>query len=430
MWARRMDQPERFKDRSDAGRKLAAKLAHLRYEDPVVLGLARGGVVIAAEIASALGAEMDVLVARKLGAPMQPELGIGAIAPGGVLALNQDLIERLGLRPEHIGPIAQRETEEVARRLESYARGHPRPDLRDRVVIVADDGLATGYTAVAAVRYVRTQRPKKIVLAVPVCAVQAVEMLSSEADEVVCVEAPHDLMAVGYWYEDFAQTTDDEVVALLAGGSKLATGPIEIPVSAGAIYGDLIVPLEAKGLVIFAHGSGSSRHSPRNQYVAQALNNHGFATLLVDLLTEAEEQQGGRQFDIPMLAERLGLARRWSKESGSSLPVGYFGASTGAAAALIAAARDRSIKAVVSRGGRPDLAGEALPLVQAATLLIVGSRDEPVVELNRVAHARLGSTGKKIEIIQGATHLFPEPGALEQVAKLAAAWFAQYLGDA
>jgi putative phosphoribosyl transferase len=244
------------------------------------------------------------------------------------------------------------------------------------------------------------------------------------------VEAPHDLMAVGYWYEDFAQTTDDEVVALLAGGSKLATGPIEIPVSAGAIYGDLIVPLEAKGLVIFAHGSGSSRHSPRNQYVAQALNNNGFATLLVDLLTEAEEQQGGRQFDIPMLAERLGLARRWSKEAGSSLPVGYFGASTGAAAALIAAAQDRSIKAVVSRGGRPDLAGEFLPLVQAATLLIVGSRDEPVVELNRVAHARLGSTVKKIEIIEGATHLFPEPGALEQVAKLAAAWFAQYLGDA
>ncbi|HEY3197807.1 MAG TPA: dienelactone hydrolase family protein [Nitrospirales bacterium] len=205
-------------------------------------------------------------------------------------------------------------------------------------------------------------------------------------------------------------------------------------IDAGAISleGDLDLPPQAKGMVLFAHGSGSSRHSPRNRYVAQVLQQAGFATLLIDLLTEAEEaidrQTGHLRFDIALLANRLLGATDWLRDHPPTrhLHLGYFGASTGSAAALSAAAeRPELVKAVVSRGGRPDLAAPALARVRAPTLLIVGAEDEPVIEMNREAMTRL--TEKKLEIIPGATHLFEEPGTLEEVARLACDWFERYL---
>jgi len=198
------------------------------------------------------------------------------------------------------------------------------------------------------------------------------------------------------------------------------------------LEGELTVPAGARGVVIFAHGSGSSRRSPRNRAVAAALNGAGFATLLFDLLTESEEARdmitGELRFDIPLLAERMVGTTEWVMEQAEvkGLPVGYFGASTGAAAALVAAAERGDIAAVVSRGGRPDLAAEDLPRVKAATLLIVGSLDTHVIELNRAAQAQLEATNE-LRIIPGASHLFEEPGALEQVAGAAAEWFGRYL---
>lgn len=198
------------------------------------------------------------------------------------------------------------------------------------------------------------------------------------------------------------------------------------------LEGDLSVPTDARGIVAFAHGSGSSRHSPRNRMVAQALQVRGFATLLLDLLTAYEEQVEARtrhlRFDIDRLADRLLSATSWlaSAPEVSSLPVGYFGASTGAAAALTAAATQPTVRAVVSRGGRPDLAGGHLNDVFAPTLLIVGSRDEAVLEVNELASQRLGGP-RQIKIVPGATHLFQEPGALEQVAALAGDWFDEHL---
>ncbi len=200
------------------------------------------------------------------------------------------------------------------------------------------------------------------------------------------------------------------------------------------LEGDLVVPENATGLVIFAHGSGSSRHSSRNRFVARELNIGGLATLLMDLLTEAEEQVDLRtrhlRFDIAMLAERLMQAARWAGNERElrDFTIGYFGASTGAAAALVAAANQpERIGAVVSRGGRPDLAGDALPRVTAPTLLIVGSEDHLVIELNEEAMRALRCE-KSLQIIPEATHLFEEPGTLEQVAELARDWFQRYLG--
>jgi pimeloyl-ACP methyl ester carboxylesterase len=196
------------------------------------------------------------------------------------------------------------------------------------------------------------------------------------------------------------------------------------------LAGTLNAPKQPIGLVVFAHGSGSSRHSPRNTAVARALNGHGFATLLFDLLTAQEESDRANVFDIPLLAERLVEVVEWLDGQGpliADLPVGLFGASTGAAAALVAAARlPERIRAVVSRGGRPDLAGDALPMVQAPTLLIVGGADFQVIELNEEALGRL-RVPKALEIVEGATHLFPEPGAMDAVIKHAAQWFERHL---
>lgn len=214
-----------------------------------------------------------------------------------------------------------------------------------------------------------------------------------------------------------------------AGRRAMSSRNIEIPPL--GLGGTLNVPAQARGLVVFVHGSGSSRFSPRNVAVAAALNEAGFATLLFDLLTAAEEDDRANVFDIPLLADRLVDAIRWIDRDAelSSLPLGLFGASTGAAAALVAAANlgDR-IGAVVSRGGRPDLAGAVLPLVRAPTLLIVGGNDDVVIILNEQALARL-SAPKALRIVPYATHLFAEPGALEAVSKYAIEWFSSHIGQ-
>lgn len=208
---------------------------------------------------------------------------------------------------------------------------------------------------------------------------------------------------------------------------------VRVPIQGAQLEGNLAVPNNAGGIVLFAHGSGSSRRSPRNRYVAELLRGEGLATLLIDLLTIEEERIDMRtaelRFDIRMLAERLVAATDWlnGNPGTSELKVGYFGASTGGGAALVAAAqRPEAVGAVVSRGGRPDLAGDALPGVKAPTLLIVGGNDVPVIGMNRQALAQI-TAPKELAIVPGATHLFEEPGALEEVARLAGEWFLRYL---
>jgi pimeloyl-ACP methyl ester carboxylesterase len=208
---------------------------------------------------------------------------------------------------------------------------------------------------------------------------------------------------------------------------------VAIPVRGGALGGSLVVPFDARGIVLFAHGSGSSRFSSRNRQVAAGLQSAGFATLLFDLLLPAEEAEdeytGEYRFDVELLARRLGVATRWAREEPeiAELQIAYFGASTGAAAALIAAADEPEVGAIVSRGGRPDLAGDTLGRVVAPTLLIVGGADTLVLELNRRALQKLGSQIKELAVVPGATHLFEEPGALEEVTRLAVDWFRRYL---
>ncbi|SDN52877.1 Phosphoribosyl transferase domain-containing protein [Streptomyces sp. cf386] len=426
----------RYDDRREAGRLLAERLQELRGRDVVVLGLPRGGVPVAAEVARGLGAPLDVLVVRKLGVPEQPEWGFGAIGEHGVRVLNEDVIDAAGLRAGEREAVEEAERGELERRVRSYRRERTALPVAGRTAVVVDDGLATGATAEAACRVVRGQGAARIVLAVPVGARHSVARLERVADDVVCPHTLQVLGSVGAWYRDFTQVTDAEVTSLLAAAARSPTAPaatspsdreVLVPAAGARVGARLVVPDGAPAAVAFAHGSGSSRHSPRNQYVATALNRAGLATLLLDLLTDGEAQDRHNVFDILLLARRLHAASVWLRGE-TGLPVAYFGASTGAAAALEAAALSGSdVRSVVSRGGRPDLATPAaLTRLRAPTLLIVGSRDAQVLSLNRLAADRMHCE-HRIAVVPGATHLFEEPGTLTIVAELARDWFTAHL---
>ncbi|HEV7651612.1 MAG TPA: phosphoribosyltransferase family protein [Actinophytocola sp.] len=431
----------RYRDRVDAGRRLGRRLGHLRAEDPVVVGLPRGGVPVAAPIAIALGAPLDIVLVRKIGAPDRPELAVGAIGEDGVTVHNDVVLTELGLTWPDLGDQVAWERAEIDRRA-ALLRPGPRPSLRGRTVILVDDGIATGATVVAAVRVTRRLGARRIVLAVPVAPADTITRLREIADEVVCGITPRRFLAVGQWYEDFTQVGDDEVRALLDSSTqdrrnargtaryKMDDTDVEEVVVAGHLPGTLSVPARPAGVVVFAHGSGSGRNSPRNRVVAGALHAAGFATLLVDLLDAGETGDRAKVFDIDLLASRLRTAIALARDDPrlAGLPIGLFGASTGAAAALRAAADpDVKVSAIVSRGGRPDLAGDGLAAVDAPTLLIVGGRDEQVLELNTQARARMRCR-TDLAVVPGASHLFEEPGALERVAALSVAWFAEHFG--
>lgn len=475
----------RFTDRTDAGRHLARSLDRLRGSDAVVLGLPRGGVPVAYEVARALGAPLDVIVVRKLGVPYQPELAMGAIGEGGIRVTNEDVIRRGGITAQEIAAVEERERADLDLQAQRFRAGRPHVDIAGRTAIIVDDGIATGSTASAACQVARLMGAARVILAVPVGAAESLGSLESVYDEVVCGYAPEFFMAVGTFYDDFRHVSDAEVVDLLARASDTAkvsaasapagsagtsagppeagtgpagTGPSSDPRASGhdfatkppgqtasppqydehvdlqvangtiTLAGQLTRPASAAGTVIFVHGSGSSRHSPRNRFVAEQLNDAGLGTLLFDLLTPDEELDRANVFDIQTLAARLADVTRWLREQPDGLhsALGYFGASTGAAAALWAAAEPGThIDAIVSRGGRPDLADTRLAEVRAPTLLIVGSRDEVVLGLNKQAQRQLRCENR-LAIVPGATHLFEERGALQTVTRLARDWFTSH----
>lgn len=468
-----MDQPSvTFRDRRDGGRRLVDKLRRSHATpSTIVLGLPRGGVVPAAEIAAALGLPLGVVISRKIGAPENPEFAIGAVAEDGAPYLSEEGLALSRASKAYVDEEVARQRAEIARRRGWFRGGKPLVLPEHATVILVDDGIATGATVIAAIRALRQLQVARIVLAVPVAPPDTVTVLRGLVDELVVLATPAIFWAVGAFYDDFRPVTDEEVRRLLAAAAPAATRSnsapraasgghrertpsstvqshspratskaremsteqlrvveVTIPADEVVLSGVLGVPRHAEGIVVFAHGSGSGRLSPRNTYVADVLRRAGLATLLLDLLTDEEAKDRRKVFDVSLLAERLRAAAAWVRqnETTKALALGYFGASTGAAAALIAAAADPSVCALVSRGGRPDLAGSILPRVTAPTLLIVGGADDIVIRLNEEAFAALHCE-KRLQIVPGAGHLFEEPGTLDQVAHLAAGWFERHL---
>jgi putative phosphoribosyl transferase len=448
----RLLAPPAFRDRRDAGRQLGERVAELALAAPVVMALPRGGVPVGYEVARRLQAPLDVVVVRKIGAPSAPEFGVGALGEEGVQVLDREALTALGLTEPDLAEVIAREREELERRVRAYRGADTPVDVHARTVVLVDDGAATGGTAAAGARILRERGARRVVLAVPVGARDLRRRIGDDVDDIVQLEAPKDFFAVGQAYESFGPTSDAEVSALLeaartgANASVLADPPgeravggadyarvhrvrVSVPVVTAPLPGVLALPPNPQGLVVFAHGGGSSRHSQRNRWVAHALNASGLGTLLFDLLTPTEAAHRASVFDIDLLAHRLLAALDWagSEPLTHALPLGCFGASTGAAAALQAATRGPAVvHSLVSRGGRPDLAAPWLERVQAPTLLIVGGEDHLVRALNEEAQQELRCPNE-LAIVPGATHLFEEPGALEEVARLSADWFRRYL---
>lgn len=425
----------RFENRRDAGRQLVRLLEHLADGTTVVVGLPRGGVPVAFEVARGLDVPLDVILVRKLGVPWQPELAFGAIGEAGTRVLNDDVIASTRVSDEEMAHVEGRERAELGRRTRTYRGGSDAIELAGRVVVVVDDGIATGATARAACMVARLRGAARVVLATPVAPAGWEAEFQGAADETVCLYAPVHFGGVGQFYEDFSQVSDEEVLGLLGEARSLA-GPrpreeqVAIEVDTGVlVQGLLRIPEHPRGCIVFVHGSGSSRHSPRNRQVATMLVNAGFSILLFDLLTAEEERERRNVFDIDLLARRLGRVTDWvrARDDLRHQPIGLFGASTGAAAALEFAAREPSrVAAVVSRGGRPDLVEDSLGAVSCPVLLMVGALDEHVLSCNERAGRRLGAHGR-IVVIPGASHLFEEPGTLRMAGAEATAFFLEHL---
>lgn len=427
-------QTDRFRDRIDAAEQLADALSSLRDKHPLILAIPRGGVPIGRVLADRLQGELDVVLVRKLGARDHAEYAVGAIDENGRTQVSQEA-ELVGASEHYLQQEAAAQLATIRARRQLYSPHHAAIDPAGRTVVVVDDGLATGATMRAALQAARARKPSRLICAVPVAAPASLAAVADIADDLVYLAAPAHFRAVSQFYLAFPAVDDEEVVRLLAlnhpASAKARSEAVQIGAEAGVVLsGDLEIPNNAIGLVIFAHGSGSSRRSPRNRQVAHALHAQGLATLLFDLLTDDEARDVALRFDIPKLASRLDAALEWAMRHATTqaLPIGLFGASTGAAAALVLAARyPTAVKAVVSRGGRPDLAGHGvLARVTAPTLLIVGGADKEVIPLNRIALSALTCQAEMI-LVPNATHLFEEQGTLEQVSALAAKWFRERL---
>ncbi|MFF4826009.1 phosphoribosyltransferase family protein [Streptomyces sp. NPDC001312] len=432
----------RYENRADAGRRLARCLEFLRDEDVVVLGVPRGGVPVAFEVARHLGSPLDLAVVRKLRVPWQPELGFGALGEHGVRVIDRAVLAESGLDPAERETVERAERAELERRLSHLRDSRPPLPVAGRTVLVVDDSLSTGAAAEAACRVARTRGAARVVLAVPVGPEAALPHLRTVADRVVCLQPLRHLGSVGAWYADFGQVTDTEVATLLAEAQRAtttATGPlpgsssespspdreVEVPAGPVRLSARLALPPTPPVAVAYALGCGSGRHRSAHQRVAAALRRAGLGTLLIDLLTEDEERTPHNAFDIVLLARRLRAATDWLRRE-TGLPVSHCGAGTCAGAVLEAAAED-DIRAVVCLGGRPDLAPPAaLARVHAPCLFVVGARDTRLLGLNRLA-ADWMRCDHQVVPVPGATDLFTEPDTVEAAADLAQDWFTTHL---
>jgi putative phosphoribosyl transferase len=447
-----------FLDREQGGRQLAAKLDRYRLQSPVVLGIARGGIPVAFEVARFLGAPLEPLAVRRIALPGCAGVAAGAVAEGGIAFLSPDaLLVSPTAEPDAV-EAAARAAEELEHDVAAWRGRRPPPDLVGRTVLLVDDGVASGASARAAARAVRRWGAVRVVLAAPVVAAARASGLREEVDDLVAVELPLDCLAVAPWYDRFPSLSDEDVASYLARARRQSRGRDEAPPSDAAADGGehlvevpvegsrtldaaLAAPEDARGLAVIVGGGAAAHGHPRDAAVADRLRRGGFATLRPRLLTaaEADEDAGSGRYgvDVGLLGRRLELVTRWAATASPArgLPLGYFGVGAGAAAALAAAAEFQPVAAVVSCGGRVDLVERAtLARVRAPVLVVVGTagggpraaeKDERALAIGRAALDALPDA--RLAVVRGATHRMSEPGSFALVARLTAEWFQAHL---
>ena len=463
----------RFCDRAHAGQALARTLRRVDLGgDVTVIGLACGGVPVAREVADALGVPLGVMVSRKIGVPGIEEVALGAVAEGSDRVVADDMAWYIGVPSRLVDRLAAQERVEVERRAQVYRAGRPLPDVKNRTVILVDDGLATGATLRAAALAIRNDGPRRIIAAVPVASLTGAAEVRIDVDDMVATITPRKLDTIASWYDDYTPVRDDEVLGYLGHptrmgivngrhaftdirrdvGNRIAPlllrddswpaateEAVAIPGFGGALIAEFGGPQtlpggeqpdaagNARGLVILTNGDGGSRHSYRNRYLAGRLRLDGYATLRVDLLTadERREEAGtSAHCDLDRITRRLTFVCDWvaqAKVEGAHRTI-LIGASTGAAAALATAARRPTlVHAVVARAGRVELAADVLPQVSTPVLLIVGATDRDAIRRNGEAMRAL-PRGALLIRVPRAGHTFTEPGALGAVAEQAVRW--------
>ena len=418
-----------FRNRVEAGKRLAEALKRFEVERPVVLGIPRGGVPVAAEVARAIGGDLGVIVARKLGAPGNPELAIGATTAEGAYYLDAQTAAMVGASDAYIAGERERQAREAARR-EALFDSHRRPPMKDRTVIVVDDGVATGSTAIASVRSVKAAGASRVVLAVPVGPPGTIEALKREADDVVCLHVDPQFWAVGQFYDEFEAVEDGEVIRILRSFAPVAaTDPARsFVVRRGdvGLSGWLRTPAGTGPFpaVAFVHGLGSSKESPRNVVIAEALVDAGIAAILFDLSGHGDSSYDPREGTEPYLDDLEAVfnwARLQPEIDASRLAVA--GSSLGAVVAMQAVIDGRVHPAtMVLRAPPADPAQFAR--LDVPSLFLVGSRDPLLADVKAGAER---SSSAKVSVVEGAGHLFEEPGTLEEAVTRTVQWFARML---
>lgn len=421
-----------FTDRIEAGRRLTDRVRPHAVDDPIVLALPRGGVPVGAELARGLGADFDVLMVRKIGLPGRPETGVGAITEDGHVLYDDLALARMRVPRQALSDTVISEREELDRRRRIYRGERSLPRIAGRDCVVVDDGVATGGTARAALRMVRQAGPSSLVLAVPVASPEALETLKGEADAVVVIGAPDNFRAVGEWYRDFDQLSDDHVTTILTELQRSRPRPEEaraVRIRAGQVYldGDLTMPTALRGVVVMAFGRG--RGDPERRAIAASLQRAGYATLLLDLMAGDHGDDGDDEGDTEVLGERLGAAVTWLRRAtdAASEPLGVMGWGDAAPAALVAAAElPQDVASVVAHGGRVDLAESALGRVRAPTLLLLESEDSFVRELGEWTRAHLGGPSE-LGVVSGTDRLLGGTRQWREVAVRTLDWFDRHL---
>ncbi|HBH01695.1 MAG: hypothetical protein A2W08_02040 [Candidatus Rokubacteria bacterium RBG_16_73_20] len=431
-----------FRDRQDAGERLAEALAPVLEPPCVVAAIPRGGVSVALPIALRFRLPLAVVYARKLTAPTAPEFAFGALDEDGHATVDARSVAMLGLAPADVERAKARVLGEIRRRVAAYGVAPLGPRLRGAAVVLVDDGLATGLTMRAALDYARRHGAREVVVAVPCAAAAAADDFRRLADRFVCPVVDADFMAVGQYYLDFEPVSDEEVLAMLARARTPAA-----PAAAGdgglrvtfknprglALAGRLLLPPRPgpHPVVLFAHGWGSGKDSPRSVAVAEALRALGFAAFLFDFTGHGESEGAEADSTLAQQADDLGAALDAIQglDEIDAARVGVAGASSGAAAALLAAARDPRIRALALRSPNPAGAEDAVPRVTAPTLLVIGELDAPGRQACEPLLSRFGGV-RRLEIVAAGDHLFEDPAALARAAAVMAAWLQRHLGPA